>query len=134
MKTILVIQHDEQLRENTAELLALHNYNVVTAETGDHGLEMAIESRPDIILMDLMLPPTRGEHCLKILRESGQARNTPIVIFSAGTVPIGFQSEWIREDDAYIGKPFTEEELLNAIEGIFLAKSQSKPKAAENMP
>ena len=52
MKKILVIEDNPEIRENTVELLQLHNYKVISAENGGIGFELAKESMPDLILCD----------------------------------------------------------------------------------
>ena len=59
-KTILLIEDDVVLRENTAELLELSNYTVYTAPNGKIGIEKAIAQNPDVIICDIMMPEIDG--------------------------------------------------------------------------
>jgi len=67
MKKILVIEDNPSVLENTAELLELSNYHVLTAENGKKGVEVAIREKPDLILCDIMMPEVDGYGVLHIL-------------------------------------------------------------------
>ena len=59
-KTILIIDDNEDIRENTAEILSLGGYKTVTAENGKRGVEAALASKPDLIVCDIMMPELDG--------------------------------------------------------------------------
>ena len=115
MKKILIIEDNDEIRENTAELLGLHNYNVFTAEEGGEGFELAKKHGPDIILCDIMMPQTDGTRFLKLARNHRDIRNIPLIFFSAGTAVPDVQRRLSKAADGFLKKPFTEEELLKAI-------------------
>ena len=56
MKSILVIDDNNDIRENTAEILSLAGYKTITAENGKKGVEAAIKNLPDLIICDIMMP------------------------------------------------------------------------------
>ena len=56
MKKILLIEDNPEVRENTSEILTLANYDVVTAENGKIGVELASQIKPDLIICDIMMP------------------------------------------------------------------------------
>ncbi|MCB0817872.1 MAG: response regulator, partial [Flavobacteriales bacterium] len=60
MKTILLIEDDPDMRENTAEILELANYRVLKAENGKRGVEQAKKELPDLVLCDIMMPELDG--------------------------------------------------------------------------
>ena len=60
MKKILLIEDNEEIRNNTAEILELSNYEVIAAENGKIGVEKAIENKPDLIICDIMMPELDG--------------------------------------------------------------------------
>ena len=115
MKKILIIEDNDEIRENTAELLALHNYNVFTAEEGGEGFDLAKKHGPDVILCDIMMPETDGTRFLKLARNDDAVRNIPLIFFSAGTAVPEVQQSLAKASNGFLKKPFTEEELLNAI-------------------
>ncbi len=115
MKKILIIEDNEEIRENTAELLALHDFDVFTAIEGKSGFDLAKKYNPDLIICDIMMPETDGRRFLKLARNDVQVRDIPLIFFSAGTSPAGVQRALIRAADGFLKKPFTEEELLKTI-------------------
>jgi CheY-like chemotaxis protein len=115
MKKILVIEDNPEIRENTVELLQLHNYKVISAENGSIGFELAKESMPDLILCDMMMPETDGRQFLQLAKGHNKIQHIPIVFFSAGTPSIEIQRGLIKESNGFIKKPFSENELLETI-------------------
>ena len=70
MKKLLLIEDDVTVRENTAELLELSNYNVITASNGKLGIETAKQEIPDIIICDIMMPEIDGYGVLEALSKN----------------------------------------------------------------
>ena len=68
MKTILVIEDDEIMRENMAEILMLSHYKVLKAESGEEGIQLAADNHPDLIICDIAIPETSGIAVLKKLQ------------------------------------------------------------------
>jgi CheY-like chemotaxis protein len=115
MKRVLIIEDNAAIRENTAELLELNRFSVLTAENGQSGFELAKTSVPDIILCDMMMPDTDGRQFLKLVKEENITANIPLVFFSAGSLSPEIQEQLVTGKDGYLKKPFTEEDLLNAV-------------------
>jgi DNA-binding response OmpR family regulator len=116
MITILLIEDDSVLRENTAELLELSNYKVITASNGKIGVEMAKKHLPDIIVCDIMMPELDGYAALNILSKNKVTKYIPFIFLSAKTEHSDVRMGMNMGADDYITKPFTEDELLSAIE------------------
>jgi CheY-like chemotaxis protein len=115
VKKILIIEDNDEIRENTAELLELHHYDVFTAEEGGEGFELAKKHVPDLILCDIMMPETDGRKFLRLARSDKAVRDIPLVFFSAGTAAPEVQKLLAKAANGFLKKPFTEEELLSAI-------------------
>lgn len=116
MTSILLIEDDMVLRENTAELLELSDYKVLTAANGKIGIAMAKELIPDIIVCDIMMPELNGYDTLKALSEHQTTKYIPFIFLSAKTEHKDVRKGMNLGADDYITKPFTEEELISAIE------------------
>lgn len=115
MNKILIIEDNEEIRENTAELLSLHDFDVFTAQNGADGFLMAQSHRPDLILCDIMMPETDGSMFLHLARNDEDVRQIPLVFFSAGTSPLEMQKTLIKAANGFLKKPFTEEELIRTV-------------------
>ena len=116
MKTILLIEDDSVLRENTAELLELAKYKVITASNGKTGVVLAKKHQPDIIICDIMMPELDGYGTLKALSNSKLTKYIPFVFLSAKTERNDVRKGMNLGADDYITKPFTEDDLISAIE------------------
>ncbi|MGK0252607.1 MAG: DNA-binding response OmpR family regulator [Mariniflexile sp.] len=123
MNKILLIEDDIVLRENTAELLELSNYRVITAANGKIGLELAISILPNIIVCDIMMPELDGYGVLESLSHNENTKHIPFIFLSAKTERKDVRKGMDLGADDYITKPFEEEELLSAIESR-LAKAE----------
>jgi len=115
MKTILIIEDDSMLRENTKELLELENYRVITAPNGKIGILKATNELPDLIICDIMMPEVDGYGVLQALSSNEATIHIPFIFVSAKT-----EHKEIREGmdlgaDDYLTKPFEEDEFLSAI-------------------
>jgi CRP-like cAMP-binding protein/CheY-like chemotaxis protein len=115
-KTILVIDDNNDLRENTAEILDLAGYKTLTAENGKRGVEVAAKEKPDVIVCDIMMPELDGYGVLHLLRKNPGTQNIPFIFLTAKTERSDFRKGMEMGADDYVTKPFEDIELLNAIE------------------
>jgi len=122
-KTILVIDDNNDLRENTAEILDLAGYKTLTAENGKRGVEVATREKPDVIVCDIMMPELDGYGVLHLLRKNPDTQQIPFIFLTAKTERSDFRKGMEMGADDYVTKPFEDIELLNAIE-VRLKKSE----------
>ncbi len=123
MKSVLVIEDNKDIRENTAEILELAGYKTFSAENGKIGVETALKEKPDLIVCDIMMPVLDGYGVLHLLRKNQDTLNTPFIFLTAKIERTDFRKGMEMGADDYITKPFDEIELLNAIE-IRLKKAE----------
>ena len=123
MKTILLIEDDAVLRENTKELLELSDYHVTTASNGKLGLNAALSTNPDIIICDIMMPELDGYGVLEGLAKQESTMHIPFIFLSAKTERQDVRKGMDLGADDYITKPFSEDEIISAIESR-LAKAE----------
>jgi CRP-like cAMP-binding protein len=116
MNTILLIEDNAEVRENTAEILELANYRVITAENGKIGVELAVKEHPDLIICDIMMPVLDGYGVLHLLNKNPELRNIPFIFLTAKAERTDFRLGMEMGADDYITKPFTDLELLKSIE------------------
>jgi CRP/FNR family cyclic AMP-dependent transcriptional regulator len=83
MEKILLIEDNEALRENTAEILSLANYDIITAENGKIGVEKAIANPPDLIVCDIMMPVLDGYGVFQIISKNPDLQHIPFIFLSA---------------------------------------------------
>ena len=116
-KTLLIIEDEPAMVLGLSDALGFEGYRVVSAVTGREGIALARSEKPDLIVLDLMLPDTNGyEVCTELRRWS---RTVPILILSARSQ----ESDKIRGLDAgaddYVTKPFSLGELVARVRAIF---------------
>lgn len=116
MKKVLFIEDDTVLRENTAELLELAEYDVRTASNGKIGVDLAKKELPDIVICDIMMPEMDGYGVLQELSKNTSTQNIPFIFLSAKTEHKDIRKGMNLGADDYLTKPFEEEELISAIE------------------
>lgn len=119
MKKILLIEDNTDIRENTAEILSLTNYKVITAENGKAGVELALKEKPDLIICDIMMPVLDGYGVLHMLHKNPEVKHTPFIFLSAKAERTDVRRGMELGADDYITKPFSGTELLNAVESRF---------------
>ncbi len=127
MKKILLIEDNENIRENTAEILELANYKVFKAENGKIGVEVALQEKPDLIVCDIMMPVLDGYGVLHLLHKNPEVQYTPFIFLSAKAEREDLRRGMELGADDYLSKPFEGAELLKAIE-IRLKKVEEMKK------
>lgn len=113
--TILLIEDDETLLENTRELLEISGYDVITATDGFQGVELAKIHLPDLIVSDIMMPQLDGISAFQKLQMDNKTRKIPFIFMSVKSDPEDIRFGMNMGADDYITKPFREEDLINAI-------------------
>ena len=114
-QTILVIEDNEQVRENIEDILFLENFKVLTAENGQSGLYLAKAVVPDLILCDIMMPELDGYGVLAQLRAEPSTATIPLIFLTAKADRLYVRQGMELGADDYITKPFTHQELIAAI-------------------
>jgi CRP/FNR family cyclic AMP-dependent transcriptional regulator len=124
MKKILIIEDNNEVRENIAEILELSNYKVLAAENGKTGVELALRELPDLIICDIMMPVLDGYGVLHLLNKHIETYGIPFIFLTAKAEKTDLRKGMEMGADDYLTKPFDGIELLNAIE-IRLKKAES---------
>lgn len=116
MKTILIIEDNNDIRESTAEILELAGYAVHQAENGKQGVDLAYQHKPDLILCDIMMPELDGYGVLYLLSKNVDTVSIPFIFLTAKAERVDFRKGMEMGADDYLTKPFDDIELLSAIE------------------
>lgn len=116
MKKVLVIEDEPEMRRNLATILKLERFQVVQAENGRLGLELARKEQPDLILCDVMMPEMDGHSVLQNLRQEAHGAATPFIFLTAKGEKTDFRTGMNLGADDYLTKPVAKADLLNAIE------------------
>lgn len=133
MKKILLIEDNKDMRENTAEILELSNYNVVTAKNGKEGVELATKEKPDLIICDIMMPVLDGYGVLHMLSKKPDTASIPLIFLTAKAERSDFRRGMEMGADDYVTKPFDDIELLNAVESRLKKSELMKREFSRNI-
>lgn len=122
-KRVLIVDDEQRILKFLGLMLKASGYSVTTAGNGKEGLQIAEKEKPDIILLDIVMPVMDGFEMLQNLRAFSQ---TPVIIFSAR----GQTSEKAINLGAtrYIPKPFKPEEILRLVKEVLEAKKETTGK------
>ncbi|GGG12677.1 response regulator [Pontibacter amylolyticus] len=116
MKKILLIEDNQEIRENTAEILTLANYQVLEAPNGRLGVDLAKKEHPDLIICDIMMPQLDGYGVLHMLSKYPETASIPFVFLTAKSEKDDFRKGMNLGADDYLTKPFDDVELLDVVE------------------
>ncbi|MGC3956697.1 MAG: response regulator transcription factor [Verrucomicrobiota bacterium] len=124
MSKILIIEDQPQMRRNLAFILEMEKFEVLTAENGRQGLELARQHAPDLVICDVMMPESDGYTVLQALRAEAATATLPFIFLTAkGDKPDVRHGMNLGADD-YLTKPVGREDLLAAVQ-TRLARQQA---------
>lgn len=116
MIKVLIIEDNDDIRENVIEILQLSGYEVTAAINGKQGAQLAIEKIPDIILCDVMMPELDGYGVLEMVSKNKDTNTIPFIFLTAKAERSDLRKGMELGADDYLTKPFDDHELLHAIE------------------
>ncbi|RKR83565.1 CRP-like cAMP-binding protein [Mucilaginibacter gracilis] len=115
-KKILIIEDNNDIRDNVVEILQLAGYEVFEANNGKTGVDLATKSLPDLILCDIMMPELDGYGVLYMLGKTAETAAIPFIFLTAKAERLDLRKGMEMGADDYLTKPFDDMDLLNAIE------------------
>ena len=125
MSTILVIEDDLAILRGLADNLKIESYEVLTANDGNRGYRLVHEKRPDLIILDLMLPGLSGYEVCRKLR--GEGVDTPILMLTARGEEADRVLGLDLGADDYVTKPFSVRELLARVRALLRRSHTAQP-------
>ena len=114
-RTILMIDDESNARKVTKLVLEREGFRVLTAATGDEGLILAKVERPDVILLDVMMPKMNGYETLKRLRDDQDTATVPVIMVTARGTEHDIATSFRLGAVFHIEKPYETQDLLNKI-------------------
>lgn len=132
-KKVLLIEDNEQIRENTAEILELAGYTVAAAPNGKEGIELVYKEKPDLIICDIMMPVLDGYGVLHMLSKNDETAGIPFIFLTAKAERSDFRKGMEMGADDYLTKPFDDIELLSAVESRLKKNELLKKEFSKNI-
>ena len=110
MSRLLIVDDEVAILEALTDILSVEGYDVATAANGAEGLQQVGRQRPDLILLDLMMPVMDGQEMLRRLKDDASLRTIPVVVMSAGRV-----TKAELQGSPFLPKPFELDDLLDTV-------------------
>src|SRR3954464_11442794 len=124
MPRVLIIEDDAENRRAMAQFFTREDWNVLEANDGDAGLELALRNRPELILCDLLMPKSNGFQVCRTIRD--QLQPTKIIVVSGRDYAVDRTNAFQAGADEYLLKPITWELLTSTIERL-MPESPRRP-------
>lgn len=118
MATILLVDDEPDIRVLTRMMLEKAGHSVVEAVNGEEGLEMLKKHRPDLILLDVMMPGMKGWKVCEKIKANKKTMNIPVVMFTIRASEDSVKKSYECGADAHISKPFDIKELLDTVDKL----------------
>jgi CheY-like chemotaxis protein len=119
MKKVLVVDDQKEIRRLVEIALRVGDYQVLQAESGEEAVEIAKEERPDLIIMDIMMPGhLDGLEATKVLKNDQETRDIIIIMLTARSQETDLEKGYQAGADDYFIKPFSPLELIRKVEEV----------------
>jgi two-component system cell cycle response regulator DivK len=115
MSVVLIVEDNEKNMKLARDVLQAKGYSTLEAVTGEDGVRIAKESKPDLVLMDIQLPGISGIEALKALRNDAQTEKIPIAALTASVTPTDRSQIAQAGFDAFLSKPINLKEFLETV-------------------
>ena len=126
MSTILIVEDNEKNMKLVRDILQHKGYTTLEAVTGGEGVRLALEHKPDLILMDIQLPDIDGITALGLIRKDPALDAVPVLAVSASVMPEEQQKIVTSGFDAFVAKPINIKQFIDAVQS-FLSSGRKQP-------
>ena len=132
MKKILVVDDDTDLIEELASLFSRNDYKVERAENGRAGLEKAHEFKPDLIILDLMMPGMHGFEVCQAVRQDDKLKDVRILVVSGKRYQVDYRAADRLGANMFLSKPFDQGKMLEAVVTMIGKPGDPLPRVLDN--
>lgn len=121
-KTVMVVEDERDTADALAYLLELEGYKAIRAVGGRQALELMERERPDLVLLDIMMPDLSGWDVLHMMRDNLALKAVPVILISASPIPEQRQANKTWQE--FVAKPFDLEALFRTIDRLLKNMAQ----------
>ena len=118
MSTVLIVEDNEKNMKLARDVLQAKGYSTLEAVSGEEGVKLALEKRPDLVLMDIQLPGINGIEAFRQIRGDATTRAIPVVALTASVTPTDRSAISAAGFDAFLGKPINLKEFLETVKRL----------------
>ena len=118
MSTVLIVEDNDKNMKLARDVLGAKGYQTLEAVTGEEGVKLAKEKKPDLVLMDIQLPGINGIEAFRQIRADPATRSIPVVALTASVTPTDRSAITAAGFDAFLGKPINLKEFLETVKRL----------------
>ena len=118
MSVVLIIEDNDKNMKLARDVLQAKGYQTLEAVTGEEGVKLALEKKPDLVLMDIQLPGINGIEAFRQIRGDATTRGIPVIALTASVTPTDRSAITAAGFDAFLGKPINLKEFLETVKRL----------------
>jgi two-component system cell cycle response regulator DivK len=118
MSLVLIVEDNEKNMKLARDVLQAKGYQTVEAVTGEEGVKLAKERKPDLVLMDIQLPGISGIEAFKQIRSDAKTKAIPVIALTASVTPTDRTAISAAGFDAFLGKPINLKEFIDTVKRL----------------
>jgi len=118
MSTVLIVEDNEKNMKLARDVLQARGYQTLEAVTGEEGVRLALERKPDLVLMDIQLPGINGVEAFRRIRADAATAHIPVAAVTASVTPTDRSEITAAGFDAFLSKPINLKEFLDAVKRL----------------
>jgi two-component system, cell cycle response regulator DivK len=118
MSTVLIVEDNDKNMKLARDVLQAKGYQTLEAITGEDGVRLAREKKPDLVLMDIQLPGISGIEAFRQIRGDERTKGIPVVALTASVTPMDRSAIAAAGFDAFLGKPVNLKEFLETVKRL----------------
>jgi two-component system, cell cycle response regulator DivK len=118
MSLVLIVEDNEKNMKLARDVLQAKGYQTVEAVTGEEGVKLAKERKPDLILMDIQLPGISGIEAFKQIRGNASTKGIPVIALTASVTPTDRTAISAAGFEAFLGKPINLKEFIDTVKRL----------------
>jgi two-component system cell cycle response regulator DivK len=118
MSTVLIVEDNDKNMKLARDVLQAKGYQTLEAITGEEGVKLARENKPDLVLMDIQLPGINGIEAFRRIRADEKTKGIPVVALTASVTPTDRSAITAAGFDAFLGKPINLKEFLDTVKRL----------------
>ena len=118
MSTVLIVEDNDKNMKLARDVLQAKGYQTLEAVSGEEGVKLAKEKKPDLVLMDIQLPGINGIEAFRQIRADAKTRGIPVVALTASVTPTDRSAIAAAGFDAFLGKPINLKEFLDTVKRL----------------
>ena len=118
MSLVLIIEDNEKNMKLARDVLQVKGYETVEAVTGEEGVKLALQRRPDLVLMDIQLPGINGIEAFRQIRADAKTAHIPVIALTASVTPTDRSQITAAGFDAFISKPISLKEFVETVKRL----------------